>query len=94
MQLIRGQIITWWALDELSANSSAAAKKMDGVVSLLAEIGQLEGLESVLEIAPDNSAAGGWFAPAWEAMRTIDWYNNFDTKAANIFLSRFTFNYH
>ncbi len=94
LQLIRAQVLTCWALDELSINRRSAAEKMVRVVDILAATGEMEGLESILEIAPDKSAVGGWFASAWEALRKVDWKNDFAIEAAEVFLGRFTFNYH
>ncbi len=94
LQLIRGQTLTWWALEEISYNQTAAAEKMGKVINLLEEMSQIEGLESVLETDSNGNAVGGWFAAAWEALRKVDWHDNFEVEAAELFLSRFTFNYH
>jgi len=60
----------------------------------LTEIGQMKGLEPILEMDSGRKAVGGWFASVWDAMHNVDWRNHFDYKAAELFLNRFTFNYH
>jgi len=94
LQLIRGQVLTWWSLGAFTLGSYKDGIKMKKVVSQLRVISQLPGHESILVLSEDSRATGGWFAPAWEAMQKVDWERDFSQQAAELFLSRFTFNYH
>ena len=94
LQTIRCLILTWWAMElEKSGNSQTAGQKMEAVVDVLKWIGQQSDLAPILELHGDV-ATGGWFANAWNRLKTVNWSKTFDHDACQDMVDCFTFNYH
>ena len=94
LQAIRCLILTWWAIElERAEGPQNAAKEMEAVLDVLRWIGQQPDLGPILELQGEE-AKGGWFAGAWDRLRSVDWSREFDRDACQSLLDCFTFNYH
>ncbi|MEW5723202.1 MAG: hypothetical protein AB1896_08855 [Thermodesulfobacteriota bacterium] len=92
-QTLGAQFLTWWAMAEAEAGAREdAGEMMVRVMALMEDIGRDELLGSMLRLE-DGQAVGGWFAGAWEDLRTVNWRREFNPEACRSFLKRFTFNY-
>jgi len=93
LQVIRAQIFMWWAMGLASAGrQDSAREKVISAKSIMEEIGQTAGLESILALS--DMPPTGWFAPGWAAIQVIDWDTTYSQAACESFLQCFTFNYH
>jgi len=93
LQVIRAQIFVWWAMGLASAGKpDAAREKIISAKSIMEEIGQTAGLESILALS--DMPPTGWFASGWAALHVVDWDTTYNQAACESFLQCFTFNYH
>jgi hypothetical protein len=69
-----------------------AREKIISAKSIMEEIGQTAGLESILALS--DMPPTGWFAPGWAALHVVDWDTTYNQAACESFLQCFTFNYY
>lgn len=91
---IKAQILTWWAMvDHEMGRAEEAAFKMNRVLYYLEALSYKKELAVMLKLQ-DGQAIGGWFGTAWDALKAVNWSNEFSEEACGKFLDRFTFIFH